>query len=302
MEHPPLESRVPLPVYLLTVEWRIESVGGVNQVVLNLAEQLQHCSPYRPVIAELSWEGNRKPSSTQGIPVLNLRMRELSGIRPVLGWLATLPANMWALSRFLRQQRVAVVNIHFPSLDTIVFFLLRWSGLYRGKLLLSFHGSDVTAVANVHGIYRMLWRRVIASADGVVTCSEALRRQVLAAAPGAARVVVIHNGVDASRFAGTRPPRDRRRTVLHIGKFEHKKSQDILLNAFQLLSQTLPDATLILVGAKGPALDSVREQISISGLQDRVEIHVDVPHEHVPHFFGRADLFVLPSRAEPFGL
>jgi glycosyltransferase involved in cell wall biosynthesis len=298
-----LDSAAPtLPVYLLAVNWRIEPFGGVNQVVLNLARQLQNDSPYRPIIAELTWDHAPKPSATGGIPVVNLRARGLSGIRPILGWLASLPADLLTLGRFLREERVAAVNFHFPGLNTVVFFLLRWFGLYRGRLLLSFHGADITAIANLRWFYRMLWRWVINSADAVTTCSEALRNQLLAVAPHATRVLAIHNGVDPGPFDGNRAPREHRRTVLHIGKFEHKKSQDILLKAFHLLLKSLPDASLILVGATGPMVDTVREQISLLGLPDRVELHVDVPHERVPEFFDRADLFVLPSRAEPFGL
>jgi glycosyltransferase involved in cell wall biosynthesis len=142
---------------------------------------------------------------------------------------------------------------------------------------------------------------VIGQADGVAACSEALRREVLRVAPGA-RVVTIHNGVDRALFACAREPRPRLRRILHIGKFEHKKAQDIVLQAFRRILRDFPDARLQLVGAEGPALAETRMLISGLGLAQSVELHVNAPHEQVPAFMQAADIFVLPSRLEPFGI
>jgi len=214
---------------------------------------------------------------------------------------ATLPGDLWCLTSLLRRRRVTVVNVHFPDLTAWAFLVLRVLGLFRGEILLSVHGAEVTAIGAAQGLERTLWRLLLRGADGVVACSDALRADVVRIEPRA-RVVAIHNGADFALFDHPHPVRAVRRAILHVAKFEHKKAQDVLLKAMKRLLGTVPDASLTLVGAAGPELAGVRALVTELGLEGHVKLHVDVPHEQLPPFFGRADVFVLPSRAEPFGI
>jgi glycosyltransferase involved in cell wall biosynthesis len=239
--------------------------------------------------------------------VISLQLREplspQSGLKLLPGFLRTLSADAGALRALLRNRNIQVVNAHFPTLDVILVLLLKKLGLYRGKFLLTFHGADITEIRQCTGSLARLWRGVILSADAVVACSDALRRDVLEFAPRA-RVITIHNGADIGLFdavSGTPRSSDIRR-LLHIGKFEHKKSQDIILRAFKQLLNTHPDCSLVLIGADGPMLLQTRKLVEELGLQEKVELHVNVPHDHLPAFMETADLFLLPSRAEPFGI
>jgi glycogen(starch) synthase len=151
-------------------------------------------------------------------------------------------------------------------------------------------------------LVRRVWKALITRADGVVACSEALRREVLQFAPRA-RVTAIHNGADIGLFSGIKRmavPAIRR--ILHIGKFEYKKSQDVILHAFKRLLGKYPDCSLVLIGADGPMLRQTRALIGELGLEKHVELHVNVAHDQLPQYMERADLFILPSRAEPFGI
>jgi glycosyltransferase involved in cell wall biosynthesis len=238
--------------------------------------------------------------------VVSLRLREplsqSTGLRLLTGFFLTLPSDIRALWALLRNRNVQVVNAHFPALNVITVAILKALGLYRGKLLLTFQGADIQDARQSTGLRRRLWRTLITRADGVVACSEALRRDVLEFAPRA-HVTTIHNGADVGLFAGvTRPRRSTIRRLLHIGKFEHKKSQDIILRAFAQLLTVYPDCSLTLIGADGPLLLQTRELIERLGLEQRAELHVNVPHDQLPSFMEQADLFLLPSRIEPFGI
>jgi glycosyltransferase involved in cell wall biosynthesis len=180
--------------------------------------------------------------------------------------------------------------------------LLRSLGIFKGKLVLSFHGADLTATANARGrFYKAAWRRLLTAADNVAICAESMRRTVLRIAPHA-KVTTIHNGVDPMFLRGGRAARSERRSILHIGAFEHKKSHDVLLHAFRLMLEKVPNAFLILIGGDGPRLPHVRALVSDLALEDKVEILFEVPHKRLPEFMERADLFVLPSRSEGFPL
>lgn len=292
--------------YLIVLNWPIWYTGGVNEVVLNLAQQLRVHSSYESIIAIASWESSEHTAAVvRGNEVIQLRVRvpyaPEKGARVLLGFLATLPVDLWNLARLIRERGVRVINTQFTGLNSYVFLLLKWLRLFRGKILLTFQGVDMTEVGKTKGFHRRAWRYLITRADGVVACSEALGREVHDFAPKA-RVTTIHNGVDLALFDRTRINRSERRSILHIGKFEHKKSHDVLLPAFRLLLETIPDAFLVLIGSGGPALGQVRRLITDLGLEGRVEVHVDLPHAELPQFMDRADLFVLPSRSEPFGI
>ncbi len=291
------------PVYLFALGWPVQAVGGVNEVVLSLAQQLQKDSSYEPMIAVFAWDPAPAPDPCRGIPVVNLKVGQPVGSWPICGWFLTLPKILWDLAAFLRKHRVEVVNFHFPGLHALSFFILRWIGGFRGELLLSFHGSDFRILVEpAPWFYRILWKLLIRRADGVVACSEKLQRDILAFVPRATRIVTIHNGIDFCLFAQARRPHEERRQILHVGKFEHQKGQDLLLLAFSRLLKSFSESRLILVGAPGPTLEQTKTSIAELGLEAHIEMHINVPHDQMPQFFARADLFVLPSRAEAFPL
>lgn len=290
------------PGYLFILTWPISRTGGVNEVVLALAERVR-ARGFRPVIAIASWNGDPQPASFRGIDVVSLRLREPAspdGARWHLkGFAATLPGDLRSFQRLLVRERIAVVNSHFPNLETVVPAMLKAMRRLRIPWVLSFHGADVVPMSHSTGWGRRLWHLVLSRADSITACSGALARDISTFFP-AARVVAIHNGVDAESFHPA--VFQASRNILNIGKFEHKKGQDVLLKAFRRMLDAGVDASLTLVGGEGPELPDIRKQIEDLQLCDRVMLHVNVPHEQIPGMMQQARMFVLSSRLEPFGI
>jgi len=100
-----------------------------------------------------------------------------------------------------------------------------------------------------------------------------------------------------------------RRVVASIGRLARNKGFDLLLDAFRVVASREPEAVLILaVGTESPnregdpMLAELREQVLRSGLEDRVWIRDSLPDEAMADFYRAADVFVMPSRYEPFGM
>jgi glycosyltransferase involved in cell wall biosynthesis len=268
--------------------------------VLSLASQLRSRG-YNSVIAAA--ETTAAPVRGTEIIALGINppLTARASVRPLLGFVMRFPFVAARLLRFLRQNDIRIVNAHYPDLNVYYFLILQKLGLYGGKVLLSFHGADVQELHQTRGLHRAAWRYLVSHVNGNTTCSEWLGRELLTIAPSAS-VTAIHNGSDIELFRVLERPARHRRTLLQVAKFEPKKGQAVLLRATQKLRQLIPDVSLILVGADGPDLEATRQLIVDLGLESCAEVHVNVHHEDVPAFMRRADVFVLPSLSEPFGI
>ena len=270
--------------------------------MLALAGELKAGSRFRPLIGVTCSSVLRPPEQVRGIPVISLKLHGpyYSRLWEAVKSAAWLPSELPVLARLLRFHDVEVVNINFPNLAGAAFYLLRFLGLYKGRIALTFHGSDIVGVTRLPPLARFAWKHYIRGADQVFACSNALAASVQSICPQR-QPHVVYNGADIalfSRVARLRSSGSKR--ILHIGMFDPKKSQDVLLAAFQMLRDRHFDCSLTMIGAKGPTLEEVRRVAA--GFGDRVSVLVDVEHDRIPEFMANADLFVLPSRSEGFPL
>ncbi|HEV8000053.1 MAG TPA: glycosyltransferase family 4 protein [Planctomycetaceae bacterium] len=88
--------------------------------------------------------------------------------------------------------------------------------------------------------------------------------------------------------------------VLYCGQLIERKGLRTLLEAFLNLADEFPQAELILVG-EGPLRESLAAQVP-ARLKDRVIFAGFQPVDELPTFFSQADLFVLPSLHDGWGV
>ena len=181
--------------------------------------------------------------------------------------------------------------------------LLRLLGLYRGSLLLSFHGTDAVMVLAARGMERILWHWLFRRTDATIVCSDAIGDRLKKFDPGL-KVVTIRNGISPERLLAeknsvtdNRWPRERR-FILNIGAFLHLKGQDILIQAFARIAADFPDLDLVIIGNHGPAQEGLQSLVAGLELQGRVRFYVDVPHPEVLAYLEKATVFAFPSRSE----
>ena len=160
-------------------------------------------------------------------------------------------------------------------------------------------------------------QRIIQSAKTIVVSTHIEKHDItrLYDANGA-RIQVIPPGVDTDLFAPTDAADARRRlnlphkpTILYVGRIEPLKGIDILLRAVPLLRKTPdapnPDINLLIVGG------NLAEDAEIARLQAlAADLNIDdittftgaVSQTQLPAYYNAADIFVLPSWYESFGL
>ena len=99
------------------------------------------------------------------------------------------------------------------------------------------------------------------------------------------------------------------KVVLALGRLARNKGYDLLVDAFSLVASRIPDARLHLaVGGmeltanEQKLLSDLHEQIETLGLGGRVSFGGFVADSDLADFYRAADVFVLSSRYEPFGM
>jgi D-inositol-3-phosphate glycosyltransferase len=154
---------------------------------------------------------------------------------------------------------------------------------------------------------------VIRCAD-LVVASTAEERAQLVGLYGAdpERVEVVAPGVDHRVFKpGDRGAARRalrlgdRPLVLFVGRIQRLKGADLAVGALAELRD--PRAQLVLVGGpSGPdghtELARLRRQVAELDLDRRVRFVAPQPHHQLVHWYRAADVCVVPSQAESFGL
>ena len=154
--------------------------------------------------------------------------------------------------------------------------------------------------------------RVARGADGVIVSTEQEKQDLISLyrTPGH-KVRVIPAGVDLGMFkpidrnvARNDLGIDNKKVILYVGRIEPIKGLGNLLEAVALLEDQ-DDTVLLIVGGK-PGVDSELERLKSQardlGLADKVVFTGAVPQGRLPAYYSAADVFVLPSYMESFGL
>jgi N-acetyl-alpha-D-glucosaminyl L-malate synthase BshA len=180
------------------------------------------------------------------------------------------------------------------------------------RIVTTFHGTDVT----VHGEGAALGavvRHVAAESDALSVPSAWLRdRATRCLGLGDRPVEVIRNFIDASAFQpregdlrelfphlpGWGDPVRRPRVLFHGSSFRPLKRVGDAVRALALIAKSR-GAALVLVG-DGPERPAVEALASELRVADRVRFLGLLPH--FAGLLARADLFLLPSDTESFGL
>jgi D-inositol-3-phosphate glycosyltransferase len=131
----------------------------------------------------------------------------------------------------------------------------------------------------------------------------------------AERIAVVPPGVDLAMFQPMDRAGARReigygsgRLLLFVGRLERLKGVEVAIRALALLrDRRHDDVRLLILGEDSQEGDeSEKERLkaiaSEVGVRDRVDFVGSVAHHELPYFYAAADVCVMPSYSESFGL
>jgi L-malate glycosyltransferase len=173
------------------------------------------------------------------------------------------------------------------------------------KILTTLHGTDITLVG-LHPSFHAITRFSILRSHGLTAVSEFLKRETVRdfTVPED-RIEVIPNFIDTKVFRpGLEPCHratlapDGEKIVMHISNFRSVKRVEDVVATFARLNDKVP-SRLVLVG-DGP--DRLRALMKAEELGVRDQVLFLGKHTSVHELLSCADLFLLPSESESFGL
>lgn len=297
-----------LPGYAFVLPWSLDSTGGVNEVVKNLIAECRAAGRFRPILVEQHWPSNEPDIlKERNYTHIRIRLRPLNNLslKIPLAYLISLPSFLMRLSQLVKQHQIKVVNVHYPSLDSLSWILIRNLGLYAGKVILSFHGSDIRSANMLRGWPLFCYRYLLRQADAVVSCSEGLQTEVrLVESDITGRV--IYNGINKERFfressslVAAMEGLSGKEVILNIGRYEYRKGHDILISAFKKVLSVRADAHLLIVGRTGPETEATNALALRMLPESSVTLLKDLPHQAIPALMKSASLFAFSSRWVP---
>jgi len=116
------------------------------------------------------------------------------------------------------------------------------------------------------------------------------------------RLIVSPNGVDLKSFRKL-PSTLKLYDAVFFGRVMEEKGIPNLLKAWKIVTTQLPNAKLLLLGGSTPqAKETYIETINRVGLSRNVVLSDFVPDEEAIRLLNSSQIFVLPSKAEGFGL
>ncbi|WP_265868227.1 glycosyltransferase [Streptomyces sp. SKN60] len=208
------------------------------------------------------------------------------------------------LGRLLRAVRPALVHAHSAKAGLCARLALRG----RVPTVYQPHAWSFEAVDGTTAALARMWERAAARWTDRIVCVSAAERRTGEDAGVRAAWSVIHNGVDAARFA---PPTDADAAaspgpecelpgagplVVCVGRLCRQKGQDVLLDAWPAVLAAVPEARLVLVG-DGPDAAALR-----ATADPYFSVHFTGAVADPAPWYRAADLVVLPSRWEGMAL
>ncbi|MDA8233287.1 MAG: N-acetyl-alpha-D-glucosaminyl L-malate synthase BshA [Clostridia bacterium] len=197
-----------------------------------------------------------------------------------------------------------LVHAHYAIPHAVSAYLAKQ--MLRGRLpvITTLHGTDITLVGN-DSQFTHITKFCIEESDGVTAVSESLRAETLETFALDKEITTVYNFIDPEEYRRVDNPDMRRyfarpeeKVIIHISNFRPVKRIRDVVRIFAGINEELP-SHLLLVG-DGPERSAALHLAEKLGVAQRV--HFLGKQECVVQLLSIADLFLLPSEKESFGL
>src|SRR3984893_4460875 len=285
-----LEGRqdIERPHVLLVLDQFPKTLGGGERIVLRLAALLPRYG-YRASILTFSAHPESAGLQSPPCPIYLLplhRTYDLSALRAAL-----------ELRRFLKQQRIKIVQTFFESSDLWAGFVTKT--MSDAKLIWSRRDMGILRASKHHVAYRLM----SSIPDRVFAVSAEVRQHCVAVDRIKPSLVeTIYNGIDVADWdTASKPAKPPGASVVTtVGNIRRVKGHDVFIKAIASIAAHFPRVSFNIAGdvLEPDYFAELQTLIRDLNLSDRFHFVGGVTN--LREYLSTADIFVLPSRSEGF--
>jgi N-acetyl-alpha-D-glucosaminyl L-malate synthase BshA len=207
----------------------------------------------------------------------------------------------------VKYEGLDLLHVHYAIPHAAVAYMAKKILLADGKyipVVTTLHGTDITLVGN-NKSFAPVVAFSINKSDGVTAVSESLRKQTLDYFDIKNEIKVIPNFIDFDRFRKVNKDHFKKaiapngeKILVHVSNFRKVKRVEDVIYVFEKVFKKIP-CKLLLIG-DGPERRKLEDLCRQLGLCD--EIRFLGKQDAVEELLSVADLFIMPSANESFGL
>jgi len=211
------------------------------------------------------------------------------------------------LVEIVKFEKLDLLHVHYAIPHAAVAYMAKKILLTEGKYIpfvTTLHGTDITLVGN-NSTFEPVVSFSINKSDGVTAVSKSLRQQTLDQFNIENDIKVIYNFIDFARFRKSDKDHFKKaiapngeRILVHTSNFRKVKRVEDVIAIFKEVYQEIP-SKLLLIG-DGPERHHLEELCRKIGLCH--EIRFLGKQDAIEELLAIADLFLIPSEKESFGL
>lgn len=269
--------------------------GGVQEIVMTLRQQLEQRGHVAKIITA-------QPRDLSGIDTSGMIFL---GSAIDLRWPnhTTAPLSstisMEAIEQVIEAEKFDILHFHEPWVPVLGRQILSRS---QSVNIATFHAKVPETIMNrtLAKVVTPYLRTVLRDLHELTAVSEPAAEYVSSLTDRP--ITIIPNGIDLKRYPFvSRPNAGSPKTILYIGRLEHRKGLKYLLRAYQLLAQDEEEVRLVIAG---DGVDRVKLQAFVEELGiPNVQFLGYVSAEKKAELLATADLFCSPAVfGESFGI
>jgi N-acetyl-alpha-D-glucosaminyl L-malate synthase BshA len=212
-----------------------------------------------------------------------------------------------AMVNVIVNQQLDLLHLHYAIPHASAAYFARQILKKTGRdipFITTLHGTDITLVGR-DTTYAPVVAFSINESDAITAVSENLREETISSFPIEKEIHVIPNFVDIKRFYQTDKNHfkqmlapDGERILVHVSNFRAVKRVQDVVKIFEKVRKEIP-SKLLMIG-DGPDRLMVEELARSMGLYN--DVRFLGKQEQISEILSIADLFILPSATESFGL
>ncbi|ADQ16361.1 N-acetyl-alpha-D-glucosaminyl L-malate synthase BshA [Leadbetterella byssophila] len=207
----------------------------------------------------------------------------------------------------VKYEKLDLLHVHYAIPHATSAFLAKQILQQEGldiPVITTLHGTDITIVGKDPSLRPVITFSINAS-DGVTSVSEDLKKETLSAFNIEKEIKVIYNFVDLTRFYKQEKEHFKRficpngeKLLVHASNFRKVKRIGDVIRVFAGIREKVPSKLLLIGdGEERPNMEILVRQLGIAE-----DVRFIGKLEAIEEVLSVADLFIMPSEKESFGL